>query len=493
MHDLERVRLDAKNFCSELNKEWFMNLAGLKDEMDLSTIYDKYSHLFTKGLILQVKYNRMKSTGEPERRLRYLQQLLTDQHLKMVVKNLTETAQTMQMKEKVKANEEEIPFRFAAVKIINEPNRKKRSTLYKARNKVIDKINVVLKERMQKLHEASKDLGYRNYMTLFKDIHNIEFQEVEKIMQSFIRRTESLYTQRMDEVLQNKIGVKLEDAEKHDVAFLFRAKEYDRYFKKENVVDTLERTLTNMGIHLQKQKNIHLDTDERPKKSPRAFSVGIKIPEDVKLVLMPKGGHDDYATILHEAGHCEHFGCVEPNLAFEYKWSGDNSVTECFAFLLEYLTTDENWLRQYININEIKQYLNFQYLYKLYFLRRYGAKLSYELMLHTKGLEGMDETYKETLERALKFKHPKNHYLMDLDDGFYCAWYLRAWIFESQLRALFKERFGEEWFNNADAGGFLKQLWSKGQKYDVVELAKRLGFSGLDIEPLVTSIQKNLH
>ncbi|NIV43978.1 hypothetical protein GWN49_03715, partial [Candidatus Bathyarchaeota archaeon] len=83
----------------------------------------------------------------------------------------------------------------------------------------------------------------------------------------------------------------------------------------------------------------------------------------------------------------------------------------------------------------------------------------------------MDEVYKKTLEETLKFKHPKNRFLTDWDDGFYCTQYLRAWIFEEQMRATLKERFGEEWFNNKKAGAFLRNLWAYGQKYDAVELA----------------------
>jgi len=197
--------------------------------------------------------------------------------------------------------------------------------------------------------------------------------------------------------------------------------------------------------------------------------------------------------LFHEAGHAEHYGCVSPDLAVEYKRLGDNSITETFAFLLEYLLTDENWLRQNTPMKEAKEYLDFLHLYKLHFLRRYGAKLSYELKLHTADtLEGMDEVYKETLEAVLKFKHPENHYLTDHDDGFYCAQYLRAWVFEEQLRAALKERFGKKWFNNKEAGTFLKSLWADGQKYDVVELAKMLGYKDLSIEPLLSSLQKRL-
>lgn len=208
---------------------------------------------------------------------------------------------------------------------------------------------------------------------------------------------------------------------------------------------------------------------------------------------MPQGGHDDYAALFHEAGHAEHFGFVNARLEMEYKRLGDNSVTETYAFLLEYLLANDSWLGQYTLIKDAKPYLDFIHLYKLFFVRRYGAKLAYELKLHTaKTPEGMEKVYETTLNRVMKFKNGRNFYLMDHDDGFYCAQYLRAWIFEEQLRAALKKKFGEEWFNSADAGKFLTELWSEGQKHDVIELAKRIGYKGLDIKPLLTSIQTQL-
>ena len=493
MYDWNRIRRDVEDFCSEMEKEWYLNWAGLKEEMNLSAIYNRYKHLFTKELILEVKEKRKHAKGEEERKLRYLQQFFVSEYLGMIVKELSEKAETMESKETIKVDGEKIPFRLADVKMANEPNRERRSKLFEARNRVIDKINVVLLKRMEKLHETSRELGYTNYMALFRDIKGIDLQRLEKLMQDFSTKTKSIYTTRMDKALLKKVGVKLKDAEKHDLAFFFRAKEFDNYFKKEDAVKTLRKTLASMGLRLEEQKNIELDVEERPTKSPRAFCSGIRGPDEVKLVIMPKGGHDDYAALLHEAGHAEHYGCVNPDLAVEYRRLGDNSITETFAFLLEYLLTDENWLRQNTPLKEVKEYLDFLYLYKLHFLRRYAAKLSYEIKLHTADtLKGMDKVYKETLEETLKFKHPENHYLTDHDDGFYCAQYLQAWIFEEQLRATLKERFEEEWFNSAEAGKFLMNLWADGQKHDVIELAKTLGHSGLDINPLLASIQKQL-
>lgn len=493
MVDWTRIRLDVENFSTEKEREWFLNWAGLKTEMNISAIYEKYGHLFTKPLILEVKEKRKQAKGEEERKLRYLQEFFVSGYLETVVKELSDKAETMQSKEEIKVDNEEIPFRLAAIKIANETDRNKRRKLFEARDKVIDKINPILKKRMQKLHDTSIELGYRNYMALFESAKKIDFQSLEKILLGFIDRTESLYVSLLDKALKDKIGVRLKDAERHDIAYFFRAKEYDNYFKKEKAVETLQATLANMGIRLDKQKNIAIDTEERPSKSPRAFCSGIKVPDEIKLVIMPHGGHDDYAALFHEAGHAEHYGSVNADLDIEYKRLGDNSVTETYAFLLEYLLANENWLKQHTPIKDAKKYLDFLYLYKLFFVRRYGAKLSYEIKLHTsETLEGMDKLYETSLNKVLKFENGKNHYLVDHDDGFYSAQYLQAWIFEEQLRAMLKKKFGEEWFNNAESGKFLTKLWTDGQKYDVVELAKMIGYSGLDINPLLASIQKQL-
>jgi hypothetical protein len=104
----------------------------------------------------------------------------------------------------------------------------------------------------------------------------------------------------------------------------------------------------------------------------------------------------------------------------------------------------------------------------------------------------MGDEYKATLQKALKFKHTEKHYLEDVDDGFYCAEYLRAWIFEAQLREALVEKFGEGWFENEKAGDYLKELWSYGQKYKADELVQTIGYVELDPDPLLEEIELGL-
>jgi len=127
--------------------------------------------------------------------------------------------------------------------------------------------------------------------------------------------------------------------------------------------------------------------------------------------------------------------------------------------------------------------------HKLYFLRRYAAKLLYELELHASSdTRAAGKRYADLLTTHVGVRYSPEDYLSDLDDGFYCARYVRAWIFEAQLRSVFVRRWGEQWFADKDAGAQLRELWSLGQRYPVEELLRRLGEPGLEIGALAGEV-----
>ena len=111
-------------------------------------------------------------------------------------------------------------------------------------------------------------------------------------------------------------------------------------------------------------------------------------------------------------------------------------------------------------------------------LRRYAAKLAYELELHGASAElgRMPGRYAELLTEATRIPWPSTDWLADVDGGFYAACYLRAWALETEWRAALEERFGSRWFDSPDAGEWLQALWSRGQRLDADELlAEALG------------------
>ena len=115
---------------------------------------------------------------------------------------------------------------------------------------------------------------------------------------------------------------------------------------------------------------------------------------------------------------------------------------------------------------------------RLLMLRRYAAKLAYELDLHAAAprLEELPRRYASLLESATRARWPMAGWLVDVDEGFYAACYLRAWALETYWRRALRGRFGEDWFTSPAAGSWLREIWADGQRLDATDLlAERLG------------------
>lgn len=514
--DPEEYRNRAENFICELTEEFYMNHAGLKNSLNVSEIYMNYQDLFEKERVFQLlqpirslrhsvimgKPARTDSgpdnyidndSPETARRRLYLAAFAADGFMDRAVGELTDKIISGEAQATVEFEGRKIPFRMTPVVLANEPNARAREGLEARRQEVLKKFNPLREERIGRLHSMAGELGYGNYRSLYADIKGLDLDALSDKMEEFLDETDSVYTHSMEKAASAYLNMPLADVSRHDISYLFRGVEFDQMFPAARLVASLEATVSAMGLGRENYPNIHIDTEVREGKSPRAFCAPLSVPDRIMLVLMPHGGYDDYHTILHEAGHAWHYGSVLPEQEFEYKYLGDNSVTESYAFLFQYLAMNENWLSEYTQGSRLEEYMRFSALHKLYMLRRYAAKLLYELELHSgEDLSVMPREYASILSYTLKIRHPEVYYLDDLDDGFYAAQYLRAWIFEAQLRDFLIQRFGERAYAYPETGEALKELFSGGQEYGVEELAGRLGLAALDLDPLYEEIDNNL-
>jgi len=293
--------------------------------------------------------------------------------------------------------------------------------------------------------------------------------------------------------LRRRLGIHPHEARRHDLARLFRAPEFDGSLVPERLREAAEAPLRRMGIDPMAEGRITVDDAERPGKLPRAFVATPRIPDEILLVVRPSGGPDDYAAYLHELGHALHFAYTDPGLPVEDRRLGDPSVTEAFAFLWDGQLRERRWLARFGGVGHPQDLLRFAALHKLWFLRRYAAKLAYELLLHKDGPGARAaETYRDLLSEAMLVEWPTETYLADVDPFFYAARYLRAWIFEARLRERLRERFDEEWYRNDRAKPFLLDLWRRGQRDRLEELAEELELGPPSLDPLLSQIAADL-
>ncbi|MCD1295468.1 hypothetical protein CUJ83_10700 [Methanocella sp. CWC-04] len=494
MRDIDSIRADLEKFTEDIEREQYENFSGQKDDFDTSSIYARYDNIFQDaGLLEEIRSKKYSVSGSERSRLSYLYSFLVTNYIDRKTSVLTDNILTLEAKTEVEVDGRKMPFRYCSVALTNEADHDKREMIDKSREPVFDQLNPLMTERLNRIYDITEGLGYSNYVELCEDITGIDLYDLRLKMQNILYRTDRLYTRYFRMACKNILDLNLPDVRKHDIAFLFRAKGFDPIFKKDNMMKVVDNTLSGIGLSLNNNLNIKLDTEEREKKSPRAFCSPIKVPDTVMLCIMPKGGMDDYRAFFHEMGHSQHFGNVNPSMPFEFKYLGDNSVTESYAFLFEHLVSNKNWIGQNFEVTDEELYriVQFTSFHTLYMLRRYAAKLLYEIELHS-GADNPEKIYSQLLGDALKFKHPENQYLYDCDPGFYCANYLRAWMFEVQLRNALVDDFGTVWWNIKDCGEYLKDIWSIGQKFNCDQMAKNLGYYGIDEYPLIRELEKNL-
>jgi hypothetical protein len=410
---------------------------------------------------------------------------------------LADELATAQAQATISVDGRTMPYHSAAVALQNELDRERRRALERARLAEVARLDPLRERLLRRHHELIHELGFEGYTPFYSSLKGIDLQALGAVMAGFLERTRGLYREHVGPWFEEVIGVPFAEAERHDAGVLFRMHERDASFPAGRMVPALRETLLRLGVALDDQANVHLDTEDRPKKNPRAFCVAVRAPEEIYLVTRPTGGYQDWRALFHEAGHTEHFAHVDPTRPFEERLLGDNSVTEAYAFSLEHLLLEAAWLAEHAELrdDERRSLLRRMHAYYLYMVRRYAAKLLYELELHAAGPEGlaeMPQRYAALLTEHLGFAYPAETWLDDVDPGFYASQYLRAWMLEAQLRGRWREARGERWWAAPETGQEMRTLWSMGQALPADLLAAELGMDGLGVDALERRIRDGL-
>jgi hypothetical protein len=465
--DLDRYGAQADQFMAELMREHYLHYSGQKEEFEIEPIYERHADLYTRRAV-----DDLRRTGNREL-LMFAVQGLMGQETKREEAEIARREVAIQLR----VGDDTIPLRQSLVVQANEGDPERRAAIERAR---LDVAGTELMPLQLEVHERTaaitRELGWSSMLELCQELSGIDLEALERQTEALLADTQSLYEPAVEPELERHLGIGFGELRRSDLPAFFRAPSLDAAFPQERAIPALRQTLAGLGIDLDSQSNVIIDAEVRPTKTPRAFCAPVRVPDEVYLMISPQGGRDDTETLLHEAGHTEHFGHVQPGLPFERRFLGDNSFTEAFAFLFQYLAEDPAWLEEVLGV-EAAPLAGYAQAVKLIFLRRYSAKLAYERRLHAPDVEltAMPEEYQRRLSDAVHVDWPRESWLQDVDPFFYAACYIRAWATERALRAHLVDQFGERWFAEPAAGDRLKEIWSKGQRALAEELLEELG------------------
>jgi len=483
----------------EIDTESRLARVGLKDEQKIAPILKKYDRLYDLLTVNFVKENYKKETKPNiKEQLRLLFFELADFFLYKKVAEIDDRLSTFFNKAEVELEGEKIPFYNLGPLISKTADFGKRERLQEAGFKVLEKANPNYLLMTEKVIETAKnDLGFADYIDFYQNKKRMDYFRFQGLVAKINSRLQGLYREKMEKFVEENLNRPWQKIKNCHAPYLLNLNRFDQYFPKEKLMPVFEASMKDLGFDIKNQPNIQIDTEERPKKNPRAVCYPAKVPQEIHLIIKPIGGFYDFTAFFHEAGHSEHHAHVKASLPFAFRHlESSNALAELFSFLFESLTRNPLWLEKYLGLD--KQTAN-QITYdsemaNFYMLIRYLAKFSYEYQLLSSGdLSLGPQLYAKTLTKFTNFVYSPVSYLSDLDDGFYSADYLRAWIGEAQLISFFEKKFGKNWFEKREVGHWLKKIWQPGSQFELEELLeKNKTGEAFDINPLVLRFKKSL-
>ena len=452
-------RREAEVFVSALGLEHYRHFAGLKPSLEIEPIYDAHAGLFTRHAV-----EELRGSGNAA-----LLEFRVEGHIGRATTD--EVARLAQREAALELDVDggRMPFRQSPVAQANDPDPERRAAIEAARLEATEReLDPLLESLLERTRELAGELGWPSVTAMCVDVSGVDLPALAREAGAFLDATEREYRDFALPRVKRELGV--ERPRRADLPAFFRAPALDAHFPADSLLPSLRTTVTDLG--LEPDGRVKVDAETRPTKSPRAFCAAVRVPEEVYLVISPHGGRDDYEALLHEAGHAHHYAHVSGELEFERRHLGDNSATEAYAFLLQRLAAEPAWLERHLGAEDTVEVAEHTRADKLIFLRRYAAKLAYELELHSgsKGREELRSSYARRLSEALDVEWPEETWLADVDPFFYVARYLRAWALEARLARELESDFGPAWFAQRDAGRRLATLWRQGQPARAEEL-----------------------
>jgi len=499
---LDTIRASGELFLEDVSREYHAAHAGLKTGADLQPIYARHAAAYGDAVMTEVRalYDGARRGTDEHRSARLLLDWLIGSRIGRELAPIEEREIRWEAQAMIPlpggGGE---PYQRASITIANTGDAAGRRALDDARAALVAAELAPLKqERLQRERDLVEAAGVApTYIAAFEALAAVSLGDLRAQCVAFLRDTQAMWDDVRPRFLKARLGMGDAEPTRADALALFRAREFDAAFPADAMEREVRRHVTEMGASPDAGGRVRYDTGDREGKRSRAFCSPVRIPEEVHLVIRPHGGQNDWQTLLHELGHALHFGNAERMLPFEYRWLGDNSVTEGYAMLFDHRLKSAGWLLRYTGLGKpnLQEFLRSAGFEELHFLRRYCGKLIYEMELYGGATDwaALPELYVDTLWDATGFRYQRADAFVDVDPGFYAARYLRAWQLQALLDETLTGRFDADWWRNPRAGPWIVgELFGHGQRELADEQAQRVSGKALGFAPLVRSIERML-
>jgi hypothetical protein len=483
-------------FLFERSEEARAVRVGEKETSEQAAIVARYEDLFTREQYAELNAAEDAAPeGDARERLFRLRETCGGG---LIVRELAEESDRLEndvLAARVEFKGETVPLRTAQAKLALVDDYAERDQLGGLAADCSARFNEQRLELLRKAEALEADItGEPDPVLRSEETKGIDLRVLSARLADAARRQDASFAPLRERWVDRILGDEREDEPMSwHVSYIRRMSPLAELYSRERAVPVCLETLSRLGFDLAADSRIKLDLDDRPQKNPRACVIASDPPSVVHLITRAQGGLHDYQALLHEAGHALHYAGCDPNLPYTFRrLSRDHALTEIYSFLVESITREPAWHAEHFELGaeDAAEHAEGARFLEVLLFRRYAAKLDYELELWSdfEHAPAYADRYAQNLREAIRFRYRPDGYLADMDDGFYSADYLRAWIRAAQLRAYLRDSIGPDWWERSETGDFLRVLFLEGTRPSSEEIAERIGYDPLDTAPLLDEL-----
>ena len=484
-----------QRYLFERSEEGRAVRVGEKEVSEQAAIVARYADLFSRD---QLRTLREEEQAAESDQREWLYRLRKTCESGLVAAELAERDDELEnalLAARVSFKGEELPLRSALAQLAVLPEYRDRDELGELQRQKSAEFNQQRLELLRAYEELEADLSEEpDPVARNEEEKQISLQELKSVLLAASDQIEPAFLELRETWFERLLGPEREPQPSFaHMGYVRRLSPLDATYTKERATEVCLATLSSLGFDMAADRNIRLDLDDRPQKSPRACVIASDPPKVVHLITRAQGGLHDYQAFMHEAGHALHYAGCDPNLPYTFRrLARDHALTEIYSYICEAITREPAWHMEHFGLSEDEARTNAQgtlFLEALLF-RRYTAKLGFELDFWSRFDEAgtTSDEYAERLTAATGVRYPSDGHLADMDAGFYSADYLRAWIRHAQLRAHLIDAVGEDWWRSPKTGEILRALFAEGTRPSSEEIAARLGYEPYDTAPLIAEL-----
>jgi hypothetical protein len=358
-----------------------------------------------------------------------------------------------------------------------EGNHKKRKEVYDEFIAKTNYIAPIVEQRFSLIKNVYRDLGEIHGLdpvSSYLEQENISYDQLIEFIKSMGNKAKKPFREALTDVSKDVLNTQ---PEYYDDFYFFRNKIYsdiEGNFSSIDPVNEAKKTLTNMDFDLSK---IHFDTQDRKNKYPSPICFFARIPDDIRVLFKRESPIFDFQACFHETGHAMHASSVDPNMEYWNKYKISMGIAEIFSTFFERLTKNSQYIHSLsasakaneIVINKLIARTHFM---ELFFVTFYTANSLMKLEYWQQNLSVAKacQVYSKLIKEYTGFEVPGEYWLLHHilpESIMYVPSYLLAAVRAAGLEAYLRNKFGDMWWREKEAGKSLREIMRPGAAIDL--------------------------